>query len=530
MNNKACFRCGSQDHFIRDCPELTEKDKFQNARPSNTTARGRPPRNMSNVTSSKGATKDSAVRSEARTPARAYAIHAREDASSPNVITGTFSLYDTNVIALIDPGWTHSYNCINLVSSKILPIESTKFVIKVSNPLGKYGLSSELLVVISTMLDQKYVRKHCDTYLAYVLDTKVSKSKIESMPVVCEYPDVFSVELHGLPPIREVEFAVELVPGISPILIAPYIMAPTELKELKVQLQELTDRGFAQRSFLPWGAPILFVKKKDGLMRLCIDCCQLNKHAEHLRIVLQILRDKQLFAKFSKCEFWLQEVGFLWHILSAEGIQVDPSKVSAVVDWKPPGNVSEVRSFMGLAGYYQCFVKGFSMIATLMTRLLQKDVKFGWSEKCQQRFEKLKALLTEAPVLVQPKSGLPLSPKKKDAIWVIVDRLTKSAHFILVRIDFSLDRLAELYVSEIVKLHGVPVSIISDRDPSFQSSIKMASYEALYGRKCRTPLYSTKLSDKKFHGVDLVRETEDKVKVIRDSLKAASDRQKSYAD
>ncbi len=194
-------------------------------------------------------------------------------------------------------------------------------------------------------------------------------------------------------------------------------------------------------------------------------------------------------------------------------------------------------------------------------------------------------------------SGLPLSPKKKDAIWVIVDRLTKSAHFIPVRMDYSLDKLAELYISEIVRLHGVPTSIISDRDPrftsrfwdklqealgtqlyfstafhpqtdgqserviqvledmlrccilefegnwekylpliefaynnSYQSSIKMAPYEALYGRKCRTPLYWTELSEKKIHGVDLIQETKEKARLIRDSLKAASDRQKSYAD
>ncbi|KAA3465609.1 RNA-directed DNA polymerase-like protein [Gossypium australe] len=112
-----------------------------------------------------------------------------------------------------------------------------------------------------------------------------------------------------------------------------------------------------------------------------------SEHVEHLRIVLQTLRDKELYAKFSKCEFWLREVRFLGHIISAEGIRVDPSNISAVVDWKPPRNVSEFRSFLGLAGYYRCFVKGFSMIATPMTRLLQKDVKFEWSEKCQRSFD-----------------------------------------------------------------------------------------------------------------------------------------------
>ena len=130
-----------------------------------------------------------------------------------------------------------------------------------------------------------------------------------------------------------------------------------------------------------------------------------TEHAEHLRIVLQTLRDKQLYAKFSKSEFWLREVGFLGHIVSGDGIRVDPSKISAIVDWKPPKNVTEVRSFLGLAGYYRRFVNGFSIIAAPMTRLLRKDVKFEWTEECQQSFEELKKLLTEAPVLVQRESG-----------------------------------------------------------------------------------------------------------------------------
>ncbi|KAA3474417.1 Retrotransposon protein [Gossypium australe] len=114
-------------------------------------------------------------------------------------------------------------------------------------------------------------------YLAYVLDIKVSEKKIESAPIVCEFPDVFPEELPGLPPVREVEFAIKLVAGTSPISIALYRMALTDLKELKAQLHELTDRGFARPSFSPWGAPVLFVKKKDGSMRMCIDYRHLNK-------------------------------------------------------------------------------------------------------------------------------------------------------------------------------------------------------------------------------------------------------------
>ena len=130
-----------------------------------------------------------------------------------------------------------------------------------------------------------------------------------------------------------------------------------------------------------------------------------ESHDAHLRVVLETLRKEQLYAKLSKCEFWLNEVSFLGHIVSKEGIRVDPKKIEVVIEWKTPRNVTEGRSFLGLAGYYRRFVKGFSMTATPMTRLLQKNVKYEWSEKCQRSFEKLKAFLTEAPVLTQPTCG-----------------------------------------------------------------------------------------------------------------------------
>ncbi|KAA3477571.1 DNA/RNA polymerases superfamily protein [Gossypium australe] len=129
-----------------------------------------------------------------------------------------------------------------------------------------------------------------------------------------------------------------------------------------------------------------------------------EEHDSHLRIVLQILREKQLYAKFSKCEFWLREVTFLGHVVSAKGIRVDPQKFEAVLDWKPPKSVSEIQSFLGLAGYYRRFVEGFSLIATPQTKLLRKGVPFVWTDKQQESFEKLKKILTEAPVLIQPEA------------------------------------------------------------------------------------------------------------------------------
>ncbi|KAA3487819.1 DNA/RNA polymerases superfamily protein [Gossypium australe] len=437
------------------------------------------------------------------------------------------------MIALIDPGSTHLYICMNLVFNKTFPVESTEFVIKVLNPLGKSVLidkvckncplmfqnicfPSDLMLlpfdefdiilgmdwltlhdavvnckrkiidlrcldgeivriesndlnglptVISVLKAQSYVKKGYESYFAYVIDLKVSEKKVESMPVVCEFSDNCRDCLF----IREVEFGIDLLPGMTPISVAPYRMAPTELKELKSQLQELTDRGFARPSFSPWGASVLLVKKKDGTMRMCIDYRQLNKlrvkdsdipktafrtryghyeflvmpfgltnapaifmdlmnrifrpyldrfvvvfiddiliysrgetkHAEHLRIVFQTLREKKLYSKFSKCEFWLHEVSFLGRIVSAFRIQVDPSKISVILDWKPLRNVSKVIVFWDL----WVIIEGFSMVATPLTRLLQKDVKYEWSDKCQKSFDQLKALLTEALVLIQSESG-----------------------------------------------------------------------------------------------------------------------------
>ena len=127
-----------------------------------------------------------------------------------------------------------------------------------------------------------------------------------------------------------------------------------------------------------------------------------SEHAEHLRIVLNRLREHKLYAKFSKCEFWLKEVQFLGHVLSAEGVAVDPSKVKDVLDWKPPTTVHEVRSFLGLAGYYRRFIPDFSRVSKSITELLKNQVKFVWSSDCEEAFQNLKRLLTTAPVLAQP--------------------------------------------------------------------------------------------------------------------------------
>ena len=290
--------------------------------------------------------------------------------------------------------------------------------------------------VISAMKARRFLRKGCEAFFSLILDSKREEVNLENIHVIREFPDVFPKELPGIPPEREVDLSIEVVQGTTPISRTPYCMAPTELKESKTQLQEILDKGFIQPSVSPWGAPVLFVKKKDDTLWMCIDYRQINKvivknknplpriedlfdqlkgasvfskidlrsgyyqlrvkevdvpktafktryghyeflvtpfgltnapaafmdlmnrvfhlyldqfvvvfiddilvyskdtqeHEHHLRIVLQTLRENQLFANLSKCYFWLKEVSFLGHIVSAEGIRVDPIKIEAVVN------------------------------------------------------------------------------------------------------------------------------------------------------------------------------------------------------
>ena len=130
-----------------------------------------------------------------------------------------------------------------------------------------------------------------------------------------------------------------------------------------------------------------------------------EEHEYHLRLVLQRLREHQLYAKFSKCELWLPQVAFLGHIVGKDGILVDPSKIEAVKNWPRPASVSEVRSFLGLASYYRRFVEGFSKIAVPLTELIRKSMRFSWSDRCEASFQELKQRLITAPVLSLPREN-----------------------------------------------------------------------------------------------------------------------------
>ncbi|CAA7057339.1 unnamed protein product [Microthlaspi erraticum] len=184
-----------------------------------------------------------------------------------------------------------------------------------------------------------------------------------------------------------------------------------------------TRYGHFEFVVMPFGltnAPAAFMRLMNDVFREYLDVFVIifiddilvysrsqEEHATHLRLVLEKLREQKLFAKLSKCSFWQREMGFLGHIVSAEGVSVDPAKIEAIRDWPRPSSATEIRSFLGLAGYYRRFVKGFATMAQPMTKLTGKDVPFIWSAECEESFSQLKEMLTTTPVLALPEPGKP---------------------------------------------------------------------------------------------------------------------------
>ncbi|GJR71734.1 putative reverse transcriptase domain-containing protein [Tanacetum coccineum] len=264
-------------------------------------------------------------------------------------------------------------------------------------------------------------------------------------------------------------------------------------------------------------------------------------HEVHLKLVLELLKKERLYAKFSKCEFWLQEVHFLSHVVNHNGIHVDPSKIEAVKNWKALTTPSEIRLFFRLAGYYRCFIVNFSKIAKPLTLLTQKNKKYEWSVEQEEAFQTLKDNLYNALIMSLPdgiEDFLPRTKSGHDTIWVIVERLTKSAYFLAMHEDYSMEKLVRLYIDESDTGMKEPVPIISiriyitslDWANIYHSSIRCAPFEALYGRKCRSHVLWAEIRESMLIGSELVQEMTDKVVLIKEKLKAVRDRQKSYAD
>ncbi|GJU32989.1 putative reverse transcriptase domain-containing protein [Tanacetum coccineum] len=527
------------------------------------------------------------------------------------------------------------------------------------------------------------------------------EKRLEDVPTVRDFPEVFPEDLHGLPPILQVEFQIDLVPGVAPVARASYRLAPSKMEELSTQLQELSDKRFIRPSSSPWGAPDLFVKNKDGSFQMCIDYRELNKLTVKNRY--RIPRIEDLFdqlTRYGHYEFQVMPFGLtnapavFMDLMNRANFgvaqegriirQVLEVRLLAVEDQKELNMRQrrwleflsdydyELRYHLGKANVVADALSRKSRPKPLRVRDLvmtiglnlpvqilnaqveaRKEENYGTKDLCcmiknmephadgtlclKNRiwipcFGDLRALIMheshKSKYSIHPGSDkmyqdlkklywwpnmkveiatyvskcmtcakLPKTTSGQDTIWVIIDRLTKSVHFLPMKETDSMKKLTRQYLKEVVSRHGVPVLIIFDRDSKFTShfwkslnealgtqldmstayhpqtdgqskrtiqtledmlqacvmdfgkgwdrhlpliefsynnnyhtSIKAAPFEALYGRKCRSPICWAEVGDAQLTGPEIVHETTEKIIQIKHRLQASRDRQRSYAN
>ncbi|GKB24362.1 putative reverse transcriptase domain-containing protein [Tanacetum coccineum] len=403
-----CYECGRPGHYKKDCPKLKNQ-------------------NRGNKTGSNEAT------------TKAYAIEGGANPNS-NVVTGTFLLNNCYAFMLFDSGAdrcfvSSTFNVLLDVALStldtshtfdidLMPVELGSFDVIISMdwlakdhavivcdekivriPYGDEVLiirgddcddgSKSKLNIISCTKTHKYIQKGCQVYLAQVTSKKAEdmseEKRFEDVPIVREFPKVFLEDLSGLPPARQVEFQINLVRGAAPVARAPYRLAPAELQELSTQLQELSDKGFIRLSSSPWGAPVFFVKKKDGSFRMCIDYRELNKLTVKNRYPLSRIDDlfdqlqgSRVYSKIDLRSGYHQlrvreediqrrRLGLVMVPKSSnEDIHVDPAKIESIKDWASPKTPIKIRQFL---------------------------------EKAEDAFQLLKQKLCSAPILAPPEGS-----------------------------------------------------------------------------------------------------------------------------
>ncbi|GJT57828.1 putative reverse transcriptase domain-containing protein [Tanacetum coccineum] len=615
---RTCYECGSSDHIKSACPRLNQAQ-----RPV-----GNPYNQVVDVNGGQGRGNQG---NQAR--GKAFMLGVEEARQHPNIITGTFSLNDHFATTLFDSDADYSF-----VSTTFIPLLYLE--------PSELGFSYEIEIASGQLVEIDKVIKGCKLEIeGHVFDIDlipfghgslyviigmdwlsnhkagiICHEKVVRIPlldgkvlrVLGEKPEEKMRQLKSSKAKKKEQEEIVVVRDFSKFLSK--IDLRSGYHQLRVHENDIPKTTFRTRyghfefTVMPFGltnAPVVFM---DLMNRVCrpyldkfvivfIDDILINsktqeEHVEHLRLVLELLKKEKLYAKFSKCEFWLREVQFLRHMINGNRIHVDPSKIEAVKNWKAPRTPTEVCSFLGLAGYYRRFIENFSKIAKSLTISTQKSLHDGpedfvvycdafeiglgcvlmqrgkkelnmrhrrWIElfsdydyeihyhpgkanvvdDALSRKERVKPkrvpLKGDVRTLIMDEAykskysvhlgadkmyydlrdmlwwpgikkdiaenvriamdfvtKFPRTSSGHDTIWFIVDRLTKSAHFLPMHKDYKMDRLARLYLNEIVARHGVLISIISDHDShftsSYRSSVRCALFKALYGRKCRSPI------------------------------------------
>ncbi|GJT49487.1 putative reverse transcriptase domain-containing protein [Tanacetum coccineum] len=492
------------------------------------------------------------------------AVRMADALQDPNVVMGTFSLNDHFATVLFDFGAG-----LSLISTNFAPLLNVKpsivnpgYVIEVADgkkvevdriirdcklelgnslfiidliPLG-YGsfdvivgmdwLSNKAVIVCHEKVVEiplegggiLWVQGERTLGVAKALmNAKVDEPKLSEIPVVRDFVDVFLEDLLGLPPQRQVEFRIDLVPGATPVTKSPYRLAPSEMQELSGQLQELQDKSFIRPSHSPWGAPVLFVKKKDGSFRMCIDYRELNKLTVKNRYPLPRIDD--LFDQLQGAHYFSKiDLRSGYH-------QLRERKIEVVMNWKAPTTLFEILSFLGLADHraFTTYLIRKELNMTSKEEVLLRTIIIDEARKTRysvhpgadKMYHDLRGYVKAehqrpSGLLQQPEipewkwykitmdfiTKLPKTKSGHDTIWVIVDRAATVGYFLAPREDYS------------TRENGT----------------------ALYGRKCRSPVLWEEIGESSLIGPELVQETTDKVVLINEKLKVARDRQKSYAD
>nr|GEU40374.1 reverse transcriptase domain-containing protein [Tanacetum cinerariifolium] len=441
-----------------------------------------------------------------------------------------------NVIIGID--WLAKYHAVIVCAEKIVRI-----------PKG-----NETLIV--------HADRRCHVFLAHVtikeIEDKSEKKRLEDVPIIRDFLEVFLEDLPSLPLTRQVEFQIDLIPGAAPIARAPYRLAPSEMKELSDQLKELSDKGFIRPNSSPWGT--------------------LNKeeHKEYLKLILELLKKEELYAKFSKCEFWIPKgekakaafqlikqklcsalildlpkgsKDFVVYCdashkgLGAVLMQKEKAKkpdnikkedVGGMIRKDIPKEKLEPRTNGTLSLNGRSWLPCYGDLRTVIMHDSHKS-KYSVHSGSDKMYQDMKKLYWPSGLLVQPKTPqwkwdnitmdfimkLPMSSQGYDTIWVIVDRLTKSAIFVPIRETDPMEKMARMYLKEVVTSHKIPISIICDRDPKFTSNFLRSLQKALGT--------SLDMREVQLLGPEIVQETIEKIIQIKQRIQAARDRQKSYA-
>nr|GEX62342.1 zinc finger, CCHC-type, retrotransposon Gag domain protein [Tanacetum cinerariifolium] len=386
----------------------------------------------------------------------------------------------------------------------------------------KAGIICHEKVVRIPLLDGKVLRvlgKIPKEKVRLLMSAKASDKKQGEIVVVRDFPEVFLDNLSGSSPVREIEFRIELIPGATPIAKSPYRLAPSKLEEFNAL--GLTN------------APTVFMDLMNRVCRPYLD-----------KFVIVFIDDILIYSKTREEHVKNLRSAVSWACDNGNGIHVDPSKIEAVKNWKAHKTLAEVRSFLRLAGYYRSQKE--------LNMRQRRWIELFSDYDCEIRYHPGKADVVANALSrkerVKPKR-YPRTSSGHEIIWLIMDRLTKYAHFPPMREDYKMDRLTRLYLNEIVARYGVPILIISNHDSrftsracvldfegswdvhlpliefsydnSYHSSVRCAPFEALNGRKYRSPIMWAEVEEGQLIGPELVQETIEKISQIKDRLKAA---------